>query len=150
MSDNNKNDFLFDEVGSTKKEAQSWISSLPWWVKLGAPVVAILIAIPVAIGGAGRIVNPNPGSLSPEQFRAVTEAGEKYFLAQRASYKGTTESGKLASCSSLDSDGDKRVTCTGTVPMVSKDASGEVGLTWKPGSANCDIPVKGAAGCKPK
>jgi hypothetical protein len=149
MADDNR-DFLFDEAESAKKEARSWFSSLPWWVKLGVPTVAILIAIPVALGGAGRVLNPNPGSLSPEQYRAVNEAGDKYFSAQRASFKGATETGKLASCSSSDSDGDKRVTCTGTVPYVNKDTSGEVSLLWKSSAANCDVPLKGSSGCKAK
>jgi hypothetical protein len=143
-------DFLSDQAAQTQEEAKGWIASLPWYVKLGAPIIGLVIAIPVGFHIIGGIINPNPGSLNPDQFKAVTTAGEAYFSAQKATFSGVTESGKLASCSASDSDGDRRVTCTGSVPTLGKDADGKATLVWSQKAANCDVPLKGASGCKAK
>jgi hypothetical protein len=143
-------DFLRDQAEQTQAEAKGWFASLPWYVKLGAPFIGILIAIPVGFNVIGGMINPNPNSLNPDQFKAVNTAGEAYFSAQKATVNGVTESGKLASCSSSDSDGDRRVTCTGSVPSLGKDAEGKTMLLWSQKAANCDVPLKGASGCKAK
>lgn len=149
--DRQESDYFQQQTEQTVAEAKSWFSDLPWQAKIGIPTLGIIM---IGLGGSlllGRITNPNPGTLNTSQFASVNAAADKFFSAQTVTVGAQTVSGKLASCSSRDSDGDERVTCTGSVPFQTTVGPEKAPvIAWKPALANCDVPKNGAAGCKPK
>jgi hypothetical protein len=155
MSDSN---YLDDQVSQTTNEAKSWVADLPWYVKLGIPVVGIIGIL--AAGGAvvNSIINPDSPNLNVEQMEIVNKAGKDFFAGQRANIGGVERAGSLLSCAAFDSPPrDYNVTCTGNIPVEVQGVNGKPD-TWKNQrvEANCSVPRKtlltpwGPSGCKAK